>query len=110
MMDAGLNNGLSFNLEGRGSRNGRGEIIRRGRKGGRNGQGGRGGCGGRFIPAIICYNCNKSVHVSNIYPDLAETGETNFIINNENISFDRNRFSFFLPFSDLKSTWILLDN
>jgi len=44
-----------------------------------------------------------------VCPDLAKTGGKNLKID-DNISFDSNGFLFCLRFSDLKSTWILLDN
>jgi len=44
-----------------------------------------------------------------VCPDLVTTGETNFMIENE-ISFQLSGLSFCLRISELKSSWILLDN
>ena len=95
MMDACISNGISFNAEGRGGGGGRG---------GRCGQGGQGGRGGRGNTPIIYCKCNKPGHKSSLCPDLAETGEMNLMISDDDISFYSNGFTFYLHFSDLKST------
>merc|ERR1740124_739525 len=104
LIDANLNDDISFNTEGRGVRGGRGY---RGGRGNRGGRGGRGGLGSR---PIICYKCNKSGNKSNVCHGLTESGQTNAIISDDDILYEQDGFIFCLRLSDIKSTWIILDN